>query len=544
MRSVKMHVLCAGGVGLLCSIAATAGAQEGQPDEKPDLELPEVIIKGIDESRLGAGEMSVLREPEAKAIPLTAPPMGEPADVSLVDHAARTEFGTIHPPELPPPLTVRGFLHGGSYQSLHAGFDAKKQLETGGVFGRLGGTASDGHLEEGAWSRTTASAGIVVEPNARSGLRLQLTRRSREQDLPPDGTFTAGLNPVGRVQTFRHWAGDLRYRYEERNGFTAGVAVEGHTAGFEADQTRRNQRVRDGNASIALEMPLRGRFWSIAMSLGIGGRIEELKGGGERERQRIHGALTGRVLGRGGLGLEAGVVFHRFGEEDIVGPKVRLSFDRPPVYRAWVGVAPYFREPDVLGFFDATSYAGGALGQEPERALWNIEGGVELQPVGGLRLTGESDLRQSEGFAHTDRAEVGLYELATLDERWILETTAGVDYRSPYGVGAELTYTMTEIEGTRIPYVAKHRGRAGIVYRGPIELGTHAELIGRRPTSPGERTRALGEVWLLSASGAVEIASRWWLAVEARNLTDTYYREFAEYDAPGRHVEAGVRYTF
>lgn len=531
------------------TLAATGLAQEGQPDEKPDLELPEVIIKGIDESRLGTGEMSALREPEAKAIPLTAPPTGAPADMSLVDHAARTEYGAIHPPALPPPLTVRGFIRGGSYQSLRAGFDAKQQLENGGVFGQLSGIASDGHLEDAAWSRTTASAGVVLEPNARSGLRLQVTRRSREQDLPIDGTFTPDLNAFDRTQRFRQWAGDLRYRYEAGNGFNAGVVVEGRTAGFQAEQVARDQRLRDGNAQIALDMPLRGRLWSIGMTLGIGGRTEELPEGGTLERERLHAELTGRVLQRGGLGIEAGAAFHRFGEEDIIGPKLRITLTNPPVYRTWIGVEPLLREPDIFSFFEETSYAYGTAGQRPETATWHLIGGTELLPVAGLHLTGEASLRRSEGYAHPSRADTssgagGLYELATLDERWVMDVDAGLDYRSPIGLGAIAEATFTEIEGTRISYVPKMTGRAGLVYRGVIELGVYADYLSERRTSPGEATEELGSVWLVSASGAVEIASRWWLALEGRNLADTYYRQFAEYDAPGRSLEAGLRYTF
>ncbi len=544
-----------GRLGLLLPflLPALVSAQEGKQEQKPDLELPEVVITGIDESLLGVGETPDLPTAESEALPLAIPPLGTPAEITLTDRATRTEFETIEAPEIPPELSVRGFFRAARYRTVTAGFDASKQVGGGGIFSQLWGRASDGHIRGGQWGRIGAEAGVVTKPSGSTGFRLALSHRAREQDLPVDGnppgdwSVSPAINPPDQTQRLRTSGADLRYRFDGQDGFVAGVLLRAETAEFRVGEGVPKQGFFDGGGDVHLEMPLDGRLWILEMDLGLGGLREESPEGETRKRQRITGALVGRLTVGGGWCYHAGILYRRLGDRDVIGPRLRVIHLEPPTRRVWVGIEPYFAEPDIIAFLDRVPFASGEVWQEPERAPVRAEAGVEVRPVSALSFHASTDLRRSRAFLRTARHPEGrgLYRLvADANHRWVSETALGLDWGLPLRFRLHADYHLTWVEGKHVSYVAPHRGALGIRYAGPVELGLELGYVSRRWGDPGQGERRLPETWLLSGDLSLELVQRWSLTVEGENLLDRRHWEYWEYIGLPRSIEAGIRYAF
>jgi len=533
-------------VGAAQILAAGPGAwaQDTISDEKPDLDLPQVVIEGIDESLLGVGEVADdSRQPDARGLPLTIPDAGEPVDIRLTDRAERVTFDDIDRPELPSLLTVRGFAYGGAFQTVRAGFDLKHELPAGGLFGSLDGTASDGHLDEAPWSRIGVTAGAAFEPAAGGAFRIEVSRRSREQDLPLAGLVTDDLVDPGRTQSYQRWGADVRYRIEGSGGFVAGLFAKGSRSGFRPDDLANKQSFTSGEGGLNLTLPLSGRVWSVSLDATGGALREEASDGTRDTRSILEGRLTTRIANVAGWGVIAGAAYHQLGKDDVVGPVVRIVYAEPPVVRYWAGVRPYFERPDLDGHLERTWVASGRVGQNPEFAWISGEAGVEVRPVDAVEVRVESNVRRSRGLLHVTRDGAGRYALANLDRRLVVDTDATARWMIVPGLEASASYRLRLLEGTDAPYVTPHQGRAGLSARiRALELSGGVGYVGERPGNANEGD--LESAWLVNAGAAIEVASRWRVQARGENLTDQKYREYGEYEARGRYVEAGIRYAF
>lgn len=542
-RALGRSVALVGAIGVLAG-APGAGAQETIPDEKPDLDLPRVVIEGIDESLLGVGEVADdSRQPDARGLPLTIPDAGKPVDIQLTDRAERVSFDDIDRPELPSLLTVRGFAYGGAFQTVRAGFDLKHELPAGGLFGSLDGTASDGHLDEAPWTRIGVTAGAAFEPSMGGVFRVEVSRRSREQDLPVTGLITDDLVALGRTQSYQRWGADVRYRVEGGSGFVAGLFAKGSRSGFRPDDLANKQSFTSGEGGLNLSIPLSGQVWSISLDATGGALREEAPDGTRDTRAILEGRLTTRIANVAGWGVVAGAAYHQLGKDDVVGPVVRIVYSEPPVVRYWAGVRPYFERPDLDRHLERTWVASGRTGQNPEFASISGEAGVEVRPIDAVEVRVESNVRRSRGLLHLNREEDGRYSLRNLDRRLVVDTDASMRWALGGGVEASAAYRLRILEGTDAPYVSPHQGSAGLSFQlRSIELSAGASYVGERPGTGNEGD--LESAWLVGAGASMEVASRWRIGARGENLTDQKYREYGEYEARGRYVEAGIRYAF
>ncbi len=531
---------------------ATLHAQEGGTDEKPDIELPKVVITGIDESLLGVGETPDLPAVESEAVPLAIPPIGAPAEVTLPDEATRTEFESIAAPDIPPELTVRGYVSAARHQSILAGFEASRQVGPGGLFLELWGRDSNGHIPGAPWSRVGAKAGVILKPTASAGFRAAVNHRVRHQELPRHGFATRDINLVSGgqeagVQRFTWSDVDLRYRFEGSDGFLTGLILRGEQATLRPEDETSERTLLNGTADVHLEMPLDANLWSLELDLALGGLREEMSDGSDSSRQRIHAGLIGRVSVGNGWNYHMGAVFKRLGDVEVIGPRIRLIHVSPPTRRLWVGVVPHFAEADYLGFLDRMPFSSGDAGLEPERAPVKVEAGIELRPTSDLSVLGETSVRRGAGFAHVEResSDRGFYQLvADTEKRWVSESAAGVDWRLPYAFHLSADYRFQLVEGERVAYVVAHRGSIGMKYTGPFNVGVQWRWIGSQWGSRALSEGKLPAAGVLSASASLEVARQWSVKVTGENLLDRSYREYWEYEAMPRNVEAGVRYAF
>jgi outer membrane cobalamin receptor len=213
------------------------------------------------------------------------------------------------------------------------------------------------------------------------------------------------------------------------------------------------------------------------------------------------------------------------------------------VARYWVGVRPFFELPDLEGHLERTSVASARVGQGPELASISGEGGLEIRPVSAMEVRAEANVRRSRGLLHLQRDEAGTYALANLDPRLIVDVGASAALTVVPGLVARAGYDLKIVEGTDPSYVAPYRGDVGITFRTwPVEVSGGVRYLGERHGGPTEGD--LAGTWLAEAGVEVELASRWRVRAWGENLTDEEYREYGEYEARGRYIEAGVRYAF
>jgi hypothetical protein len=528
---------------ILCAAAPAAPAQEGAKEEKPEMELPAVVIESLDQSLLGAGGEPTAPEVKEESLPLAIPPLGPPVPVRLSDPTStRPSFDDIPPAERPPSLRVRLFAEAARYRTLLAGVDALREVANGGVFGELFAEASDGHLEGAPWSRARAKLGASVKPSDPNAMRVEASYHAREQELPVDGFLTRSLNAPDRTQRFRQGGIDFRYRFEEDGGFVAGASVRGALASFRRMTGATSQGLVDGEAAAHLEMPLRGDLWALEMNLALGTRREEDMGGAHDRRRRLTAEAFGRIGTVSGWSVRAGVGFRRFGEREVFGPHVRLTHQDAPRERYWVGLAPHLEEPDIVGFWAGTPYASGEVGQEAERAPVRVEAGIEVKPGPDVSFSAMTSMRRSRGFLHTERAAGGLYRLANLERRWVSQTDCRFEWKLVGGFELSADYRLVVLDGSDVAYVVPHSGSARLARAGTLSAGVGMGVIGARDGSPGEGR--LPAAWLLSADLGWEILDRWRVTVRGENLLDRDHRPFGEYAAEGMNVRGGVRYAF
>lgn len=529
-------------IAILCPAAALA--QEGGRDAKPDLDLPEIVIEGIDESLLGVGETPVLLEPRTTAIPLPPPEIGPPVAVGLIDRTTRADYAPVDVPFLPQTLSVQTLLRGGTYETMEMLIDAKHGYRSGGVFGTLSGTGGDGHLRNANWNRTRANAGFALDVRSNVAWRGEVSARARNQNLPPSGLLGAFSATDGGEQTFRRLAAETRLSMETDRA-TIGGSVGATGVTFEEGSDTPEADLYEYGGALNVNVPLSGELWGIRASGELGGQHEEDESVSRfRRRQRLE--IVGHVARSSGWGLTAGFAAHRFGSDDIAGPILRLTHQAPPDRRVWVGIAPYFEEPHLLRFLEDTRFAALRIGQASERAAVNVEGGIELEPSRSVSLRSAAGLRRSRGFAHMDRDrdDTGLYALTTLGQRYVFDWSSDVTWRVFSSVSLEPSYRLRWIEGSAVPYVPRHTARIDATFRGPVTLRAGARYLGERAPGSGEETTTLGDTWILSAGLDVEVGRRWLVSAEGDNLTDLEYRETAEYEAPGRTVQLGIQYAF
>lgn len=531
----------AASLSVVLSVGA-ARAQDDDVDTKPEMDLPPITLEGLDETILGPGEAIGSAPAGQEPLPLDLPAPELPAPISLGSEDNAADFEPIGRPDGLTPLRIQGFARGGSFQTITAGFDATHELTTGAASGRLAATASDGHLDDGAWSQVEARVGTSFEPVTGAAFRTEVAHTSREHELPRAGFLTDDLAVPGSVQTFHDWSADVRYRFEQE-GFTAGVALEGERGVLREETSRGRQAIEDGTASIHFDLPLYEKLWNIETNLALGALREERRSGSHAARRRVVAELLGRYEHPGGWGVEGGVAYRALGDVDVFGPIVRVSHTIPSAYRVWVAMEPHFTEPKLLDFLAETPYAAGVVEQDPERATVSLSGGGEMTLRTGLEGEVSASLRRSNGYLHADVDEPGRYALVNLDRRLVFELDGVLTWLLPEAFVATAAYRMHQVEGAKIPYVLRHSGELAVKRQAAsFEFGASVRYLGSR--WGGDDEGKLAAAWITSAEAAVPIAGLWRLSIGAHNLFDREYRELAEYRARGRWIEGGIRYSF
>jgi hypothetical protein len=511
-------------------------------DEKPEMDLPPITLEGLDERILGPGEALDASAPGQEPLPLDSSPPDLPDPITLGGGSPAADFDPPDRSIWSTPLLIHGFARGGTFQTITAGFDATHQLVTGGAFGRLAATASDGHLEDAPWSQIEARLGTSFEPVEGAAFRSEVAHTSREHHLPRSGEITSDLAAPGSVQTFHDWRADARYRFEQE-GFTAGVALEGERGVLREEGFSGRQVLQDGTASIHFDLPLYAKLWNVETNLALGALREERRSGSHRTRRRVVAQLLGRYRRPEGWGVEAGISYRELGSVDVVGPIVRITHAVPASYRIWASLEPHFAEPNLLDFLAETPYAAGVVEQDPERARLGLSGGIETSLRTGLTGEVRSSLRRSRGYLHAAVDSPGRYALVNLDRRLVFELDGVLTWTLPMEFVARAAYRMHQVEGAKISYVVRHSGEIEIEHRSDrFDAGASLRYLSARRGGEGEGE--LSPAWITSIEAAFPIAGLWRVSVSAHNLFDREYRELAEYRARGRAIEAGLRYSF
>lgn len=160
------------------------------------------------------------------------------------------------------------------------------------------------------------------------------------------------------------------------------------------------------------------------------------------------------------------------------------------------------------------------------------------------------------------RQEDGVFRNENVTESWTGGLETALHWRASDSVRLTINYSFTDgeyekyqelspfsppIEGKRLAYLARHKGGVLLRYAPPsgpqMQVGGRyvGERFGDAQNSP---PRAMGDFIVADLGGRVPLLKGIWATFAVDNVFDRVYREYPDYEQPGRMVRGGLNWIF
>ncbi|MDI6809151.1 MAG: hypothetical protein QME66_09250 [Candidatus Eisenbacteria bacterium] len=534
MKKIALVIL----LGLMLSEPLSAQQRE----EKPPIELPEVMIKGKDESVLEGTEKEERAEQGSTQI-IARPPLGEKLGFSpglgLLTPVLRTYGQEAERQSFP----WRSFLSLGSYSTVEGSVANKEDGRRFSHYLSLDGASSEGFIENGSYS-SGGLKGSVTRRFEKSSAKAGAEYLFRRSELPYFVFFQTRTPYEKQRETASYGEIDLSGSTELAGNFVSGeITLDGGRLGSGTERFFDRYSGMLFSAHGARLPSGRGLEWKGNVSAGFR-NLSPSRGG----------SLARRILdGNAGISGSTGQAdyflflnYSAYGDISLLAPSLSVGISVGEGNYMWIKLGSETKLPDFQKLYSEESYVTGNLLVGPERTWPVFQFGVTQKKNHTVRLDLDVCAEEKRGIQTWDDADSNrIWQPVTIPSGSVLGTNAKllVGRESRLFATIQYSFKKTETALGMIPFVPQNAVTIEGHRRGKIDGVVRAGYIGKRYADEGKAI-SLKAYCLLGVELRSKVGKGFEVFLRGENLLGSEYETKPYYRGPGASVSAGTRAWF